>query len=292
MSKQNVVIYHGACPDGFGAALSAWLALGESADYIAVDHGQDAPDVTGKTVYVLDFCFDVEQTRQMDAQAKELVILDHHESRQEDLCGFACSCGKVLFDLGKSGARLAWEHFHPDAPVPKLIAHIEDRDLWRWEIPLSREYLAELDKVPHDFSAWKRILEFTPDEYDAFVRPGIIAHEKYLSLCRELVKDALPVELDGQHGHMVNAHSVFVDDVGQMLYDQNGTFALVWHVGSAGSIKMSLRAAPGYQVKELAKAFGGGGHPRSAAFRLPFDRFPDLIRGVVHSSGFASSHMT
>lgn len=35
-----LVLYHGRnCPDGFGAALAAWLYYGDSAEYLGLDHG-------------------------------------------------------------------------------------------------------------------------------------------------------------------------------------------------------------------------------------------------------------
>ncbi|KWU17942.1 DHHA1 domain-containing protein [Burkholderia cenocepacia] len=278
---KKIVIYHGSCPDGFGAAVSAWLALGDEAEYLAVDHGEPAPDVTGKEVFIVDFAFGLAETQRMDAQADSLVILDHHETSMQKLHGFRCRCGGFVFDMGKSGARLAWEYFHPGNPVPSLVAHIEDRDLFKWELEASRPFLAELDKLPYDFQVWKRVLEMSAGEYSEFIKPGVVAHEKYMSLCHEIAKDARPIELDGQAGLQVNCHPVFVDDVGQILFDRTGTFAAMWHVGTHPSIKVSLRAGPGFRVKELAEAFGGGGHPRSAAFRLPLTRFDELSQGRV-----------
>ena len=58
-----LVLYHGRnCPDGFGAALAAWLYYGDSAEYLGLDHGDittvdDLPTVKGRTVYILDFSF-------------------------------------------------------------------------------------------------------------------------------------------------------------------------------------------------------------------------------------------
>ena len=286
---KTAVIYHGSCPDGFGAALAAWLIFGDNADYVPVEHGQAPPDVTGKSVFVMDFAFGLTDTVAMDAQAESLVILDHHETSMQRLCGFRCRCGKAVFDLEKSGARMAWEYFHPEKPVPALIAHIEDRDLFKWQNELSRPFLAELDKLPYEFAAWKRVLDMDAQQYADFVKPGMVAHDKYISLCREIAKEARTVELNGQLGLMVNCHPVFVDDVGQILYEKIGTFGLMWHVGSVQSIKVSLRAGHGFRVKELAESFGGGGHPRSAAFRLPFSRFPQLMAGSVSSGGAPGS---
>ena len=40
----------------------------------------------------------------------------------------------AFFDMHKSGARMAWEFCNPDYDVPRLIEHVEDRDLWRFSM--------------------------------------------------------------------------------------------------------------------------------------------------------------
>ena len=138
---QPLVIYHGRnCPDGFAAALAARLFYSDAAQYVGLDHGDvktldDLPAVAGRAVYILDFSFAEDILRGIEAQAAKLVLLDHHQSAAEKLTGFACRCGVVHFDMGKSGARLAWEFFHSDASIPDLVRFVEDRDLWNWQYP-------------------------------------------------------------------------------------------------------------------------------------------------------------
>ena len=38
------------------------------------------------------------------------------------------------FDMNHSGARLAWDYFHPGKEPPKFINYIEDCDLWAWKL--------------------------------------------------------------------------------------------------------------------------------------------------------------
>ena len=125
---QPLIIYHGRrCPDGFGAALAAWLYYcadgADGAEFLALDHGDvqsmaDLPAIDGRAVYILDFSFSRELLSSIEERAAKLVMLDHHKSAAEKLTGFTCRCGVVHFDMHKSGARLAWEFFHPEQPVP------------------------------------------------------------------------------------------------------------------------------------------------------------------------------
>ena len=58
-----LVVYHGRnCPDGFAAALAAWLFYEGQAEFLGLDHGDiktvaDLPALDGRAVYILDFSF-------------------------------------------------------------------------------------------------------------------------------------------------------------------------------------------------------------------------------------------
>ena len=72
-----LVLYHGDCPDGFGAAFAAWKALGDGADYRGVSHGEAPPAVDGRRVLICDFAYDRETTIGLAGRAAELIVLDH-----------------------------------------------------------------------------------------------------------------------------------------------------------------------------------------------------------------------
>ncbi len=81
----------------------------------------------GRTVYMLDFAFGPELTAALDERAAKLVVLDHHKSAAEKADRFSVPLRRGAFDMHHSGARLAWEFFHPEKAVPALIRYIEDR---------------------------------------------------------------------------------------------------------------------------------------------------------------------
>ncbi|MCF8168502.1 MAG: phosphoesterase [Rhodoferax sp.] len=277
----TVVFYHGQCCDGFAAAFAAWLSLRDQAEYVPCVYGDNPPDVTGKRVYILDFSFDYGVMERLDRQATELVLLDHHKTAKEKLQGFTCRCGGLVFDLHRSGARMAWDHFQPQRAVPKLIAHVQDRDLWTWKLPESQDYLAALDFEPSDFERWLTVLNFSQAEHEAFLVRGRAMNDKFQSLCDAIAEPqtTLPVSLMGQSGLMVNASGQFTSDVGNRLALRSGTFGLVWRLDTATSIKVGLRSVAPFDVEALARAFGGGGHPQASAFRMPVARLPELLTG-------------
>lgn len=283
-SRPTLVIYHGDCPDGFGAAYAAWLALGESADYLSCKHGDPAPDVSGRQVYILDFSFAPAVLEQMRAQADSITLLDHHKTAQDQLS--CLSCGpkfSLLFDLQKSGARLAWEHFHPGQAVPYLIARIEDRDLWNWKFDDSRELLAVLDTRGFDFEAWHalRLQADDPVARQALVEQGRALRRQFEGLVASAAKGAFELTLLGHKTLAVNAVSEFTSDLGNILALRTGSFAVVFKIDSPGFVKVSLRSLRSFDVSPIALRFGGGGHPQASAFRLPMSQFADFLAGTL-----------
>ena len=79
-----LVLYHAHCADGFTAAWVFWRHFQDGAEYRAVSYGEPAPvgDAKGRHVYVLDFCFPVEETEALAASASKFLVLDHHKTAQ------------------------------------------------------------------------------------------------------------------------------------------------------------------------------------------------------------------
>ncbi len=281
-----LILYHGRnCPDGFGAALAAQLFFGDKAEFRGLDHGDiqtvdDLGDLTGRTLYILDFAFGPELLSAIEAQAHKLVLLDHHKSAAEKLTGYRCTCGVVHFDMNKSGARLAWEFFFPTQAIPALILHVEDRDIWRWQYPDSAAFLAALEMEPRSFERWAEIAAFTPEQIAAFSARGSAMDEKYQKLCADMAEGAQPIVFNGIEGLMVNAPGMFHSQIGDILAKQSGSFALMWSASDKG-VKCGLRSRSAFNCIALAESMGGGGHAQACGFRMPIDRLPELLRGTL-----------
>ena len=281
-----LIIYHGRrCPDGFGAALAAWLFFGDKAEYRGLDHGDvqsiaDLPELTGRAIYILDFAFGPEILAAIEAACAKLVLLDHHKSAAEKLTGYRCRCGVVHFDMNKSGARLAWEFFHPEKPIPALILHIEDRDIWRWQYPDSAAFLAALDMEPRSFARWAEIAAFSQEQLTQFTARGGAMDEKFQKLCADIAEGAAPVVFNGVAGLMVNAPGMFHSQIGDILARQSGTFALMWSASEQG-VKVGLRSRSEFNCIPLAESMGGGGHAQACGFRMGIARLPELLCGTL-----------
>ena len=280
-----LVIYHGKCPDGFGAALAAWLYFEGQGEYLGVSHGKvttldDLPPLEGRAVYILDFSFEASLMQGIDERVAKLVLLDHHQSAADKLGRFQCRCGAVHFDMSQSGAMLSWKFFFPEQPVPDLIRYVQDRDLWHWAFPESAPFLSALDLEPNEFPRWAEIAAFTPEQVAEFGQRGSAMNEKFLSLCRDIAQGAAPITFNGQAGVMVNCPGAFTSEVGNMLSAECGSFALLWSVSKDGTVKVGLRAVPTFNAIPLAESMGGGGHPQACGFRMGPERLVELLTGV------------
>ena len=287
---QPLVIYHGRrCPDGFAAALAAWLFYEGRAEFLGLDHGDiksldDLPALSGRAVYILDFSFSPDIMRGIADRAAKLVLLDHHKSAAEKLSGFVsgfdCRCGVIHFDLHKSGARLAWEFFQPARPLPDLVRFVEDRDIWVWQFPESAGFLAALDMEAFEFARWAEIAAFSPLQLTSFMARGQAMDEKFSKLAADIAEGAQPVTFNGQRGLMVNAPGVFHSLIGNMLSEKSGTFALLWVAAKDGVVKVGLRSQRGFDCIALAESMGGGGHAQACGFKMGKERLPELLSGV------------
>ena len=277
-SSVNVVIYHANCNDGFGAAYSAWKLLGNRAEYHAASHGSPPPDVTGKRVVILDFSYDNATTKALIEQAEELWVIDHHKSNMVELHDIS----NTHFDMTKSGAMLAWEFFHPGKESPKFINYIQDRDLWQWELPYSKEFSAAFDMVPWNFDEYEK---FEDDSvFDDAVKRGsyILAYSKTVikKVCDKATKRKYK-----EYDVMVVNSSHWMSEIGATLA-KDCDFAMIWYYDHDASIyKVSLRAFHDtMDVSEIAKSFGGGGHGKAGGFVLPKSKHPDSIFSVDDES--------
>lgn len=262
-STVDCVIYHADCTDGFGAAYSAWKQLGNRAEYHPCKHGTPPPNVEGKNVVILDFSFNNATTKALISEAKNLLVIDHHKSAMVELHDIS----NTRFDMTKSGAMLAWEFFHPGKEPPKFIQYIQDRDLWKWELPYSKEFSAAFDMIPFEFEEFEK---FEDDSvFDDAVKRGsyILAYSK--TVVKKVCEKAQPRKFEGKQVLVVNA-SHWMSEIGARLAP-DCDFALIWYWDhDAKHTKVSLRAFhETVDVSEISKKFGGGGHKKAGGFILP-----------------------
>jgi oligoribonuclease NrnB/cAMP/cGMP phosphodiesterase (DHH superfamily) len=266
MSEKTVVLYHAGCPDGFGAAWSFWRKYGNSIEYIPVSHGSEPPNVEGCNVFVLDFCYKRPILLQMKADARSLVVLDHHKSSEKE-CGDLEFCN---FDMNHSGAFLAWNYLFPKDNVPMIIKYIQDRDLWKWELDHTEEILSAVDSFDRTFENWDMLHSFLDAENSIrwkrvkTMGEGILQYKN--NLIKALVKNAYHTDILGRSIPFINT-PFFQSEIASELALTADYAAAYYFDGEA--YKFSLRSKEeGEDVSLIASKFGGGGHKNASGFRI------------------------
>ena len=250
------MLYHAECADGFGAAWALWRQF-PAARFLPVKHGNPPPpDLQDQRVIIVDFSYARETLKTMAQQAKALLVLDHHITAEKALSGLPYA----YFDLKKSGAVLAWEWAH-DHPVPWLLNYIQDKDLWTWELPLSREINAAIASHPFEFQIWNH---FEQKELEQEGR-AILRYEH--ELVTKLAGQAVLVEFQGATVPSVQS-AILTSQIGERL-SADAPFCLIWH-DRDGRRYYSMRSREdGTDVGAIAASFGGGGHTHAAGFSVP-----------------------
>ncbi len=267
--RMTYVLYHADCPDGFGAAYAAWKHLGEKVIYIPVQHNQPAPQIRkGATVYIVDFCYPKATLLEMVEKAKQVYVIDHHISAQKDLADLPTEDYPKLsiqFDMTKSGAVLTWEYFHPEVAVPEFLYYIQDKDLWQFKLPLSKEFSASLRCYEMKFGIWDGLVGKVQD----LCAEGIVLMRYQTQLVNKICNNYFMTEIGGYRVPTANS-GVLQSEIGNQLCGlyPNSPFSAVYFE-TEGKRIYSLRSIGDFDVSLIAKQFGGGGHKNAAGFVLP-----------------------
>ncbi len=266
--NQFLCIYHGGCADGFAAAWVVRKALFEKVDFHAGVYGDEPPDVTGRHVVMVDFSYPREVLQHMHATAASLTVIDHHLSAKEDLTDpDLLPTAEVIFKLGLSGCMLAWMHFFPVYSPPRLLKHIQDRDLWLFQLDATREIMAGLFSHPYDFAIYDHWM--AASRLDGLATDGAAILRKQqqdLDLLLPLLTHKMQI---GDHlVPVANLPHIMASDAGARLAAGQPFAATYWDGPKWRTFSLRSQAPDGEDVARIAEKYGGGGHRHAAGFRV------------------------
>ena len=281
--------YHKNCMDGFTAGWAFWR-FHPQAEVLPLQYGQDhIPVDEGDVVYFVDVTPSVPLMKSLLKKAAKVVVIDHHETVRDALNEIEDDKLELIFDMNKCGSRLVWdycqEEFTLHEAVPPLIQYIEDRDLWRWELPMSKELSAALFLEARTFEHW----EYLRTEWEELVEPlsdiGIAlltAQAGYVERMRRhayilpnpqgegvIAVVNAPMAHISEVLHEMQKEVVEVKEDGSAVQPQ---LAISWSMLETGEILFGIRGdidSTRVHAGDFAKVYGGGGHPNAAGFKLP-----------------------
>lgn len=284
---KHLIIYHAHCNDGFGAAWAAWKALKDNGlvELHAASYGKEPPyELISKDMHlhIVDFSYPPHQFMNLCEMANTVTMLDHHLTAvnayaaydNEHKSDFPAN-SKVVFDMMQSGAMLAWNYYHPRKQPPRIIEHIQDRDLWKFELKGTREIHLNLNTYPKDLLVWTNLIQMTDAngfEFKKFVAEGEAIARYYEQLIQNiLATNKRAVWVNGYEGLSANCPGALASDLGHELTNESGTFGMTWELLKDGNVKCSLRSNADFDVSAMAKQFGGGGHKNAAGFVISLE---------------------
>jgi oligoribonuclease NrnB/cAMP/cGMP phosphodiesterase (DHH superfamily) len=256
--------------DGFSAAWCFWRKYGDEVEYMAGRFYAPPPDVTGREVYLVDFCYPRDEVAAMLQTAASVTLIDHHKTALEAVAGLA---GLHEFtDLERSGATLAWDYLYPGQPRPRLLEHVEDRDLYRFKLPGTREILALMFSYEYSFELWDRLMFVDQQQIKKMVEEGAAIERKQRKDMAVLLRiSKRRMVIGGYAVPVANMPSMMASDAGHEMAQGALFSACYWD--TAHGRKFELRSvageAGGLDVSVIAKQYGGGGHEHAAGFTVP-----------------------
>lgn len=280
--NRHVVIYHAACADGFCAALllhEAFINTGYTIDILLIPahYNQPLPEELkpNDVVFLVDFSYKYPVMCELIKKVEFVYVLDHHKTAKEELAQLGENIF-INFNMDKSGAMLAFDFVNTENDeIPELVKYVQDRDLWKFELPYSREISAYLRSIEFDLKVWGSMLD--NENWSASYRDSVKEGMAILRFQRMQIQSAadkavdfdFPIHPDSMYGMPIKIVNTTVNhsEVGEELCTRfDIPFAVTWFQRGDGMFQYSLRSHGGYDVSKVAKNYGGGGHPSAAGF--------------------------
>lgn len=275
----DIIFYHYPCQDGL---TSAWVAnkyaKENSLSYAlhGLDHDKTLfpVDIKDKKILFIDIAPNEERYIKLINESHSFYILDHHKTNQAFFDKLDNKTN-FIFDMNKSGCRLAWNYFYPNEHVPEFLLMVEDRDIWKWELADSKPfcnglytYISCTDTTQEAFDLMTE-LYYHNNKVKEITEFGRILQKKTDNGIKWTAENACKKTymFRGKKVCMVNASHESASDLGNYLvtnYDYD--FAILWrydHVTEMYNISMRS-VGDKMDVSLLCKEFGGGGHKNAA----------------------------
>jgi oligoribonuclease NrnB/cAMP/cGMP phosphodiesterase (DHH superfamily) len=269
--KQDAVLclYH---DDGDGRCSAAIVrrAVGKFVTLQSIDYGDPVPwekIEQASKVIIVDFSLPKEIMERILAFTT-LIWIDHHKTALEDLADLLDLPGKRALD--RAACVLAWEFFFPDTPLPRAVAYIGDRDIWKHEFPETRAFNESLffeDNRPFNDQLWQPLLDDDPTFVSSLIERGEVLYQaRKLSIERMIHRQGFEVEFNGYRTLAINGHAS--GELGESIREKGYEIGYCYQEAEQNGDLMTFVTLYSDQVdvSEIAKKFGGGGHPGAAGF--------------------------
>jgi len=295
----DTVIYHENCPDGIGGLWCAHTYKKESYEKIGIQAGRDpVGNFENKCLLFIDVCPTYNFLIETSKICKTITVLDHHKSSYDMYLSNKDELNaiiniKMIFNMNLSGCQIAWKYFFPELKTPWFIDYIGDQDLWKFELPNSKEINCSLEFnkfIDSDnLSKLDELHKYSEDTITTLalggglilrVKDHIMKNQLEYSEERKMIVNdkcyrvqvgTISSDMKSAFGNML-AKKKFSDNT-------DPDFGIIWSYWvEKDEWYLSLRgtdSSPDLSI--IAKTFGGGGHPKASGFTTKENPFHKLI---------------
>jgi oligoribonuclease NrnB/cAMP/cGMP phosphodiesterase (DHH superfamily) len=265
--------------DGCASAAIVRRALGSQISMQEINYGDLVPwEIVAEMdrVVIVDFSLPRSEMQRI-AQGRDLIWIDHHISALEELAGLSPSW-PGLRDTGEAACVLTWRYFFPEIPLPRAVVLIGDRDVWRWaeeDTGSFDEGLHQKDTDPENDALWRPLLDDDPQAVSQLIAQGSVLREARLrAIHLEVDRYGFPATFEGYSTLVINRRGN--GDLGETIR-QSGYELAYCYVDNFQNGKLMTFVtlySSDVDVSEIARKFGGGGHPGASGFSFERGAFP------------------
>lgn len=281
-----VCIWHKNCSDGFSAAWvvnKAWqhaIIGGEMPPkFVGGVYGVDPPKCKDQDVVMVDFTYTGEPLERLLRDARSVLVLDHHKSAVERLEGFKHPKLTTVFDMNRSGARIAWDYYFPGQEAPIVLQHVEDRDLWRFALEGTKEITSAVFSYDYTFENWNWMMDAVKpidrfddhtSRYAQLLNDGKAIQRKITKDVNELLKvNQRTMKIGDKVVPCANIPYILSSEAGEIMGKNVDFAACYWDTAKNRTFSLRSRQDGGDDVSAVAMKYGGGGHKNASGFQMP-----------------------
>lgn len=269
---KKLCIYHANCADGFTAAWIVKRKFGNDVEFYPGFYQNAPPNVKDRDIILVDFSYKLNIVLDIAREAKSVTILDHHKSALDDLEGLGQIADNVelVLDMERSGAMITWDYYFPNEQCPKLVEHIQDRDLFRFELEGTQEIQSTVFSYPYEFEIWDKLFS-TPIE--ELYEEGKSIHRKHSKDIKEFLEIAQQTLcIDGHIVPAVNVPYTMGSDAAHLLAHDAPFAAYYYDIHGYRIFGLRSIQDEGMDVQKIAVKYGGGGHVHASGFKIPLSK--------------------
>ncbi len=294
--KNVVGIYHGDCLDGTTAA-AVLLKKFPGATLHPLTRmytPEEAALVIEKLdqeteVYMVDFSLHEAGMEKMVEKVAKITVIDHHIGAKEMFESLVEKHGgnfEFVFDNSRSGASLSWVYFFGKETMPRIVALVEEIDLFKWKPGTHAKALGAygifLINKPEE------VLKYFDAPIESILKKGESIHEFLQLLTGEYVEhaEATVLQIGGYKIRSYNVPAIIRSEFGHRLSLRWKEAVAIFTVIKGNTVRLNFRSDDECSptALEFAKMLGGGGHKNAAGANVPLKKFCEMIVYENHDS--------